>query len=608
MKTMQRIRWLFGFVAAILFIGLTLGWFVHHEFMEKIRQEARHYGFNHVDYERLTLSKGFICLKNVHFKGKEHFIAINHLGFHFSLNSLSHKSIELIDIQGMRFDDSFDRVKSFFYAYIGELHEKIGFFRINVDGIGLVRSDFGDFLIPLTISFDKESHKKVLNLKINPLSNLFSGHFTLYGEKNGQDLKFELYTHHLKSRLEGQYFAIKESEIFFQPDPYQADSKQKYTLSTLINDGLIGISAENDASIPFDLNISTHFIIGNDIFDIQGDGSASFLGQLLRIHMITEDQKFKFSAMSEANYRNRFDSDSLSQERVKQLSGALTFKSHIELPIHEKGIDKGNLLSSLLSKTFAMIFSHEKNGTVGLSFNKFNIETDYYTVKSLNGDLNATLFPLKSRGIQKLDCEEIVLPSKAILKDVETSFSYDEMLTPKEIKASIFGGKIHLHSLQRRQSLGYRMSFDIRDMDMSHGLALLDIPSLAGKGIVQGRGQIGYDDVSGVNIVNARLSSQDKSGQLTYNNPEKSEKSLEESEDLAFQILENLNYTHFILDIVPENGKLQAFLEIMGYNPSVLSGHPFHFKIKTSGDLDQTLKNSLRNFRLPKTWKDFKKA
>ena len=70
-------------------------------------------------------------------------------------------------------------------------------------------------------------------------------------------------------------------------------------------------------------------------------------------------------------------------------------------------------------------------------------------------------------------------------------------------------------------------------------------------------------------------------------------------------MLQDLHYAHLVMEIVPENDLTQVTLDIMGFNPAVFSGHPFRFKIKTTGDVKEVLSTSLRHFRLPKSWADF---
>jgi hypothetical protein len=296
---------------------------------------------------------------------------------------------------------------------------------------------------------------------------------------------------------------------------------------------------------------------------------------------------------------------------VKSVTGGFSFKSMIEIPIYENDIDKYDLLSSLFTKITDLFISEKKQGTLNIHFDKFSMETNSYSIKNLQGSIQSLLFPYQIRGTQKISCETFVLPSSIPISNVEVIFSPRTFPMVDEVKAKAFDGNIHVHSVQRKNPTSYTFLFDLKGMEMHQALLLLDIPNLQGQGRVQGTGQMEYNEISGLKVMNIRMSDQNNSGNIQYKIASKEQEESKESEDaasenLAFKILEDLHYTHFVLEIAPQDGKIQAFLEIMGYNPKILSAHPFHFKIKTSGDLEETLHSSFRNFRLPKAWKDFK--
>lgn len=620
MKTIQKIRWLFGFLSAILFLFLSLGWFLHHEILEKISDEAKFYGFENVSYEKIIPLKYGFSVKNVVLKGQERFITVDTVDVRFSWNSLFYQTFDHVSFQGVRFDDSLERLQSLIKICFFRMNERTFSSNLNVEGVGLVRHGHKAYLLPLSLIYDGEEYKKLATVEIHPVSDQLSGHVRVYLERNGQDLKVEAHVYNLLSKDLG--ISIRDCELIFQSDPYQSNSLQKYNLSTMISEGGIDIfNAENVNSLPFDLNVNLQFVVGDqDGLKIQGNGIGSFLGHDMKVSAVTRDQKLNLLLQTNEDESDSLRSalSSLTQERIKEISGDVTLKGNVNIPLKYKNPKNRDPLTFLFVGLSDLLAADDKSGDIDIRFDKFTVKSENYGARSVSGSVLGELFPFKTRGNQRISCEELTLPSQSSFKNVEVLFSYHKGAQLRELKTSAFGGDFHLHSFQTKPNGAYRLLFDLKNMDMSQALQLLEMPNLSGSGLVQGKGQIEYSEGSGLNIVNARFMSQDKSGNLSYKSAEHdvpttdlkevSSNGDHESEALAFQILKDLHYTHFLLDIVPEQGKSQAFLEIMGYNPEVLSGHPFHFKIKLGGNLDEIVKKSVRHLKVPIPWKDESKV
>ena len=197
MKTIQKIRWLFGFLSAILFLFLSLGWFLHHEILEKISDEAKFYGFEEVSYEKIVPLKYGFSVKNVVLKGQERFITVDAVDVRFSWNSLFYQTFDHVSFQGMRFDESLERLQSLIKICFFRMNERTFSSNLNVEAVGLVRHGQQSYLLPLSVTYEGEEYKKLATVEIHPVSDQLSGHIRAYWEGNGLDLKVEAHIYNL---------------------------------------------------------------------------------------------------------------------------------------------------------------------------------------------------------------------------------------------------------------------------------------------------------------------------------------------------------------------------------------------------------------------------
>lgn len=581
---MQRLRWIFGCCALLLFVLLCTGWFLHHELMKQCVAMFRYYGYDTFVAEKMHLTWHSVRFENVHISAedKPYFMHANQLTASFSWDSLRARKIHTLTVDGLFIDDDADRLQSIFTDQKSIFSKKMPFFRLNVDGMAIIKWINHSFLAPIILNIDSMHEQIDLNGVINPVSTSFSGKLMFQTTEDPHNHAIQITGHAMHTIFnETPVFLKKITLTSFFPK-----ENQEKKIVFEISEGFIDDSNSILHKKSFNLAAQLNYSIENKIFALKWEGKG-----------VIGAQKFTFRAKNTP--KTLIFSSSLTEEEPLPSSdstGKANAEIHVpfEMPQEKSDLEPFALLSRIID---AFTYAKEK-GVLSINFDDFSIKNEFLSAKNVQGALNMTFFPVKTRGIEKISCDSLILNSNIALKDLNMNFFFDKTLYIKELTMGIFDGILHVHSFQKSSSPIF--SFDMKNIDIKTVLSALDIPYLSGEGRVQGKGQISYNKQKGFQILNARISSQNTAGKLKYI-PIQHEKDTQSNtneqntsnnpDNVGFKIFKNMNYTHFSLDITPENEKTQLDLDIMGYNPEVLSGHPFHFKIKTVIDAIDALKH-----------------
>lgn len=614
-KAMQRIRWLLGLIAAISFVIVSLGWFTKRIILEKVTEQAQFYGYDQAGFEDISLTSRGIVLKNIYLKHskEDRKILADHVCFHINLKSLLRRKVENAEVKGLRIFNHVNDLKNLAFTLQNEHSKEDSIFSsLSLEGIAHLLIEKDDFLTLFNLSFENHSFKKQLTGNFKVVSNHFNSRINVYGEKNGEDLKFDLYVYDLKGKLYNLNYFINQAEISFYPLEYQSTLAQSFGAKVALIEVGIGENHQQNNYIPLNMTLSPIFTIGEGIFHIEGSGNLNIADNPLEINLDTRDEILKVEIRSQVMPDNKINSitGKLTDQKLQKFSGTLRSYGSVNVPCKVAGIDKSNVLASLGAKLWEIMDSGSKEGSLTTELTDFSFSYENLYYSGLRGKVNFSLFPFESRGVQKISFKEFTISNHLKFEDGECEFLYKDKLRPNLFKAAYNEGFFKLHSFQQNLDGHESFYFELQNVDLSKTISLFDLEKVQALGRVSGRGQILITPKKGYEIINAKFFSEGKSGQIKIENTElkTADKSLdrEKPEDNFLNILGDLNYTNLTMELIPEGSDLIAKFDVMGYNPNIHNGHPFHFKFQTHGDLKEILPDYVKDLKMPEFSSIFK--
>lgn len=211
----------------------------------------------------------------------------------------------------------------------------------------------------------------------------------------------------------------------------------------------------------------------------------------------------------------------------------------------------------------------------------------------INTTLKGTLAPLTvspcAFNISSVTLEEFFLKDfKGNISSNTNEFLLDH------VTGNTLGGKFEIEPFDL-ESLedGFTVNIHFQDIHLKKLIRLLDIREISGNGFLNGEIEL-YIDTLTTDLKSANITSNGH-GNFRYQGLVPTVDDPNQNFN-ALRALEDLNYKTFHMDIYPSpslKNELESKITVIGSNPKILNGQPFHFNISAKGDLKDLVKNTL---------------
>jgi hypothetical protein len=622
---MQRIRYFLGFLLVFLFI-IVVTCFVGRKVVEiQMRNTAYAMGFSETTMGTVDFSITHFTIKHLKLSHPEWnvHVLVDRLKIDFGWGTLLNKIFEKISARGVQVYGSITDINRLLVNHgFFDQHEQL-FNAFFSDGFIFINEEKSYLIVPFEVEMEQWSPHafKILSQSIC-FSPTLRSQQTIEGQFEPKKFGIETILDSISYNFGIVSINLEDLKLTFKDFIDQESFHKKTTIDLSLNQGHVSTSpkstAENGA-ITFYL--SNEFSQKEDELFVKGDGKIVYGKQPLTFETNYANDKLIFRINGQnlditplAHYLN-----DVSGEKFKKLQGKFNLKSSLEIPISRSIVVKNDSLPLALIQEIAM---HATEGTIKneLSLGLLNTRWvhEAYSIEDLSGQLHFYLCPFQAVGDQELKAGSLSM-SNITLSDLSLKFRYDNFFKFTNVDAKGLGGKFNLHSFHYKNPDNFTFACDAKDISLGEIVNFLDIKEIEGMGKISGQGTLSYSDESGLDLTLAHFSSSGKEGNLKYkleteapdSNITQQLDNKEESaltDNMAFKILEDLHFTVLNVDVEPINGEIQARVEILGFNPQVLNGYPFHFRINTTGQFNELVKGTLTHIRLPSDWKKFNKS
>ena len=251
-----------------------------------------------------------------------------------------------------------------------------------------------------------------------------------------------------------------------------------------------------------------------------------------------------------------------------------------------------------------------KTSVLALNLKGGSIKKDGFSLEGASTQvLFNTLKPLTTKGPQRLLATKLTTSGIDLSKVAfECLFDGTGLFQIKKFTAETLSGTIKAHQFKRIEKVGgpsFQFETDFENIELADILKLTDLKTLSGRAKLAGNAFMSYDLKGGLDVSQAELHSISETGLIQY---QPGEGKMEASQfghgsaSMAFQVLDNLNFTVFNVRLehsADNPAEMQGIVKMLGSNPKVLNGYPFEFNIVTTGKLKDLVINTLHHMKPP---------
>ncbi|MBX9977862.1 MAG: YdbH domain-containing protein [Alphaproteobacteria bacterium] len=615
MNTMRRVRLFFGVFASVAFLALAL-WFGLQKLVEReITLTAIRNGLQIASIQSIRPLFFGVSLHKIKLMSENHQknILIDTVNVHFTLKSILQRIAQHITIKGLQFRGNLDDVKNFLYTT--SHYGNTSFFdTCHLSGFLNLHDAYDQgYFIPLDVTLSHHFDRMGIGAELRLLTQGFSTDMTIHLDKDNKDLKTDISCHNMMVKRAGFDFSADTLSLSTTPmasSLHNARAMMVKLKGQNIAFDLLHLSKKEKSTVHFDLKSTID--ASESLLKIQGDGQINLDEESAQIILETVDdgvsldiQAKKLKAASFLKLLNHF-----SGHGFEAIKGEAQIQASAHFPLRLTEEKRKDFLPSFFSIFLELMDQKENKGFVNIALKDISVHHPLYAVDSLNTSLEFKLFPLQTQGKQTIQATSARF-SKLHLDKPHLDFTLKDTFKIQEFVTHMLGGSMRLHSFDMKDISDMLFLFDSDGIDLLDTLTLLEIKGLSGGGKMGGHGQIHFKQDRGLKIKNAKFFSTSRTGKIHYT-PE-STKDLEEDQvevdaktmdaksTQVMEILKNITFSSLTAEFLPVDGRLQGLVEIYGYT-DFMNGYPCHLKIKTSGDLEETIQSSLDFFKLNENW------
>ena len=589
---------------------------------------AEKHGFR---VERIGSSRPFFMGLNIH-KTKlispdnSKTLIVEDIALTISLKSFFDRTVQFIDLRGLQFSGKLDEIKAFIRDSARNNHDDYSFFDVcHFSGMLNLENEDQTYFIPLEISLYSVPGQIGIDGTLRFVSKDLSTDARIHLDKRGQDLTTNVCLENFKLKIAGFDFLAKRLLFSTLPTPNLTKFSGGQNIDIItkgedISFDLLNLDKTKNSAVHFDSK--THVYTDGTDLKINGEGYLQLDNQKAKMNLVTGSEELIFDIKAPELQASSFLKllNHFSGQQFEEIQGEASMQALARFPLnillnrsteHNKYSNGKHSAESFFVRFMEILQQETNKGFVKVSLKDVCVSHPLYSIQKLNTNLNFTLFPFQTQGKQFLDAESMRL-LKVNFITPKLSFTVNDMLKMQEFTTKTLGGSFRLHSFDMKDLTNVMFLFDVDTIDFLDALTFLEIKGLTGSGQLGGHGQLKFSKEKGLEVINAKFFSTSRTGKISYIKPKQDNLIIdaEEQDNQSHQlmdILKNLTFTTLAVEILPSEGRLQAVVEIMGYNPSVTSGYPYRFKIKTSGDLQETIQSSLNYFIINENWNNLKK-
>lgn len=256
-----------------------------------------------------------------------------------------------------------------------------------------------------------------------------------------------------------------------------------------------------------------------------------------------------------------------------------------------------------------------KTSELAIGMQGVSVKREDFSMEGLTCQVTFGAFkPFTTKGPQRLTA------SKASFAGIELKnmlleglFDDQGLLQINYFTAEALGGSVKAHRFQRLANKtypSYQFETDFENIELADILKLTDLSSLSGHAKLAGNASMRYGWEEGLDVLQGELHSVSEAGLIQYK-PESGASLAQKEVNMAFQVLNDLNFTLFQVRLAQTPGnpsELQGIVKMLGSNPKILNGYPFEFNIVTTGKLKDLVVNTIQRMTPYKDLTDLKKA
>ncbi len=596
---------LFGFLAgAFLFFGIL--WIGFEKIVERhIRHTVSHYDFRliHLDKIRLSAPDLSINLYNIRLASKDtqKKVAADLIKLNVSWHSLFTQSFDAIDIKGFQYIGKAEDIEK---SFLNLSHNKesldepkIPFHVLKIKGFINLDDHQKDYFIPLEMKFTHSPLCFGAHGSLRFISKNLTTDVKIHRGFDKENAPFHIHLKNFSANLDSAHVLAKELSL-------SLDEKDNNDIDITFNGDDISFALEkNNAPYHSLVKFETHTEVkkANASFDISGFGAIYFNHEKATLSLQTVKNVDLSSSLDLSIDSPKIPVYSLLKlfndqkiQSIKNMSGEGSFSIFARFPFHFSLLSEKEKPWALdfLSYLKTLLTQKEKEGFAKINIYDTSFTDPLYSVEKLNTILNLKLFPLRAEVPQVIHAKSIHF-SDLHLDQPQLTFKWEENLHAKQCIAKALGGDLTLHTFQNTQAPSF--IFDIKSFELSNALTFIGIRDLSGSGKMDGFGQIEFSKEHGLSFKNAKFLSTSPFGKISYKGSEmlESDKNLDAMQkNYIAKMLENLTFKTLSFELSPSKNISKGILTLTGYNPEVMNGQPYTFKIETVTDF---FKKELKN-------------
>lgn len=603
MNTMYKTRYISGFIASVTFLGVAIILGGKKIIEREIRIALVNQGFQVRQLGDISFTKAGLQIEKLGLTMEDRRILIDTVTVEFDFLDLIHRRARAILLEGLQYSGAFDDFKNLALQTSVSGPTKQFFERLTISGFcRLTRTNADPLLIPFSLKLRQAEKYFCFHTTLRVISSTLTGDIDFHFDKENQKFSSKLNCSNLRIQEKGVKLKAKEIHASAGTANDEGSSFQKMDISFK---GRELFFESVNTKEPLDLEFKSTIDIGKAFPKIKGEGRINVGGvqENVDIHISTEGSSYFLNldaprlhpknCLGIINY--------FSPQKVDRIDGEIAFDLHAVLPYpFEKKQGWRVFLNPEEWKN--------KSGHAKIKLTNLSLKSQNVVLEGINDGLSIQLFPFRILGLQTLSAKA-AHAFKIDLENLKVSFLFDNKVKFENFTAGMLKGTISLHSFDMQNMDDIKFMFDAKDVELSDAVTFLEIDGLSGEGRMNGSGQAHYTKENGFVLKNARFFSSSPTGHIQYTHGTELELGAEGA--MLSSLLENLTFSSLSVEVSPMDNKLQAFIDIMGYNKAVLNGHPFHFKIKTSGDFQDTIESALSYFKADESFsnvgKDLKK-